>query len=86
MSVSPFMENLTLMFVVGTVIVYMIQVLLTKRQGIELPAFTLVLGICAIATILTDETIKGDMIGLLILFPVIFAILQSIIKIIWGRA
>lgn len=73
-----------MIFMVATFIVYIIASLY-RRTGEEMNLLTLVLGICSIAAILTDETIKNDMIGLLTLFPIVFMVLQSIIKMIWRR-
>ncbi len=78
------MEELTMIFMGATMVVYLVSILY-NRKGVELTLLTLILGACSICTILTDESINGDMIGLLTLFPVLFAVLQSVIKLIWGR-
>ena len=80
------MQDLTLIFMLGTVVLYIVTVL-SRRYGRynEMNYLTIILAICSISTILLDDTVNGDTAGLLTLFPVVFILLQCIIKMIWRR-
>lgn len=80
------MQELTLIFMLGTVFLYVASVL-TRRYGNynEMNYLTIILGICSISAILLDDTVNGDMLGLMTLFPIVFILLQSIIRMIWRR-
>lgn len=60
--------------------VYMINLILAKSErAMELKMCTILFAICSICCVITDESLKGDTIGLLPLFPSVFILLHSIV-------
>ena len=78
------MNELTLIFMAGAFILYIVS-MFTKRMGSESNFLILIFCMCSICAILTDDSINADMVGMLTLFPVLFIMLHSIIKIIWRK-
>lgn len=74
------MQELTLLFFLLMIGVYLLQIL-TKRtdKRNEMIFLTILMSICAISCIVMDEDCTTDMIGMLPIFPSVFILLHSII-------
>lgn len=74
------MQELTLLFFLLMIGVYLLQIL-TKRtdKRNEMIFLTILMSICAISCIVLDEDCTTDMIGMLPIFPSVFILLHSII-------
>lgn len=78
------MEELTLIFFLLMIGFYILNLLLKKSgYGTELIMATILMSICAIACILTDETLMLDVQSTLPIFPSVFILLHSIVNLIW---
>lgn len=69
------MMELTTIMVIGSVILYLLTIIFSKR-GRELPWLSLIVSVCAIASIIIDETLDGDTLALLMV-PEAFVFLMS---------
>lgn len=77
----PYMEDLTILFFLLMIGVYLIQLILKKAEkSFELVMCTILFAICSICCIITDDTLRGDTIGLLPIFPTVFIMLHSIVR------
>ncbi len=74
------MQDLTLLFFLLMIGVYILQILMkrTDRRN-EMIYLTILMSICAISCIVMDEDCTTDMIGMLPIFPSVFILLHSII-------
>ena len=78
--VNPNMDDLTLLFFLLMIGIYLLQLILSKSErGNEIRMITILFAICSVCCIITDESLKGDTIGLLPLFPSVFILLHSIV-------
>ena len=78
------MEELTLIFFLLMIGFYILNLLLKKSgHGTELIMATILMSICAIACILTDDTLMLDVQSTLPIFPSVFILLHSIVNLIW---
>lgn len=74
------MDELTLLFFLLMIGIYILQLILLKSEHtMEIKMCTILFAICSICCVLTDETLQGDTIGLLPLFPSVFILLHSIV-------
>lgn len=79
------MDSLTILFLVGTLGLYLIQFFMDRKDPkVELKIFTLLMGICSVCTIITDESLNTSTVGLLPIFPIIFVMLHTIIALVWS--
>ena len=78
------MEELTLIFFLLMIGFYILNLLLKKSgHGAELIMATILMSICSIACILTDDTLMQDVQSTLPIFPSVFILLHSIVNLIW---
>lgn len=80
------METLTLLFLGCVLGLYILMYFLKddKKMG-EFRLLTLVMGVCSICTIITDESLNGTEIGLLPIFPVVFIMFHTVVGLIWQK-
>jgi len=78
------MEDLTLLFFLLMIGFYILQMILKKSgRASELQFATLLLSICAIVCILTDESLMLDVKTTIPIFPSVFILLHTIVSMIW---
>lgn len=78
------MEDLTLLFFLLMIGFYILQMILKKSgHASELQFATLLLSICAIVCILTDESLMLDVKTTIPIFPSVFILLHTIVSMIW---
>lgn len=80
------MDSLTIFSLAGVLGLYLLTFFTQKDKSItELRILTVLMGICAVCCILTDESLNASTIGLLPIFPTVFVMLHSIIALIWEK-
>lgn len=80
------MESLTILFLTCVLGLYILTYFMKDNKNLsEFRLLTLIMGICSVCTIITDESLNGSEIGLLPIFPVVFVMLHTVIGLIWQK-
>lgn len=74
------MEDLTILFFLLMIGTYLLQMFLKKTdRNMEIRMCTIILSICAICSIITDDSLMAEELGYLPIFPSVFILLHSIV-------
>jgi len=75
-----YMDDLTLLFFMLTIGVYVLSLFVKNiDRADEVRLCTMMLSICAICCIVTDDSLMTDEIGLLPIFPTVFIMAHSVV-------